>query len=57
MEASEVGRRLCDLASGGVGLRIYRGDAMIGFWEGDDATLLREGDLVVEIVPTTLNET
>ncbi len=50
--ASEVGARLCDLASGGLGLRIYRDDAMIGFWEGDAATTLREGDVVVEIVPT-----
>lgn len=52
VRASEVGVRLCNLASGGVGLRIYRGEQMIGFWEGDDATTLREGDTVVEIVPT-----
>ncbi len=50
--ASEVGARLCDLASGGLGLRIYRDDAMIGFWESGTATILREGDIIVEIVPT-----
>jgi voltage-gated potassium channel len=48
----EVGKRLCDLDSGGVGLRIYRGEEMIGFWEGDAVTTLRPGDVVVEIVPT-----
>lgn len=47
----EVGRRLSELASGGIGLRIYRGAQMFGFWE-DDGTTLREGDVVVEIVPT-----
>ncbi len=48
---TEIGRCLSDLASGGLGLRIYRGDERFGFWE-DDATTLREGDIVVEIVPT-----
>jgi voltage-gated potassium channel len=48
---AEVGRRLSELASGGMGLRIYRGTQMFGFWE-DDATTLREGDVVVEIVHT-----
>jgi voltage-gated potassium channel len=53
---SELGKRLCDLESGGVGLRIYRGEEAIGFWEGDAATTLREGDQIVEIVPTELSE-
>lgn len=48
----EVGRRLSQLATGGIGLRAYRGSQMFGFWE-DDATTLREGDVVVEIVATT----
>lgn len=48
---AEVGGRLSELASGGVGLRIYRGTERFGFWE-NDATTLRDGDIVVEIVPT-----
>jgi voltage-gated potassium channel len=51
-QPSEIGKRLSDLDSGGLGLRIYRGETAIGFWEGDAATTLREGDLIVEIVPT-----
>jgi voltage-gated potassium channel len=47
----EIGKRLCDLTSGGIGLRLYRGDQRFGFWE-PDATVLRAGDIVVEIVPT-----
>ena len=45
----EVGRSFDDLASGGRGLRIYRGEREIGFWE---AGPLEAGDVVVEIVPT-----
>lgn len=47
----EVGRRLSELTSGGVGLRVYRGTDRFGFWE-DDATTLRAGDIVVEIMQT-----
>lgn len=47
----EIGRRLCDLASGGIGLRICRDGAVLGFHE-QEAALLREGDVVVEVVPT-----
>ena len=49
--AAEVGRNLSDLASGGMGLRIYRGEEVIGFYQRE-AAVLREGDVVVEIVPT-----
>lgn len=48
----EIGRRLDDLASGGIGLRIYRGGEPLFFAEAR-TTILREGDCVVEIVPTT----
>ncbi|MGN6496286.1 MAG: potassium channel family protein [Tsuneonella sp.] len=45
----EIGRSLDDLATGGRGLRVYRGDRELGFWE---TCTLEAGDLVVEIVPT-----
>jgi voltage-gated potassium channel len=53
--AAEVGRPLRDLASGGQGLRIYRDERAIGFWEAD-AQQLRAGDVVVEIMPTMSTE-
>jgi len=46
----EIGRSLDQLSDNGRGLRIYRGDRVIGFWE-DDARQLVEGDIVVEIAP------
>lgn len=46
----EVGKPLADLATGGKGLRIYRGGTTHGFWE-DDAVTLQAGDIVVEIRP------
>ncbi len=47
----EIGRPLSRLVTGGQGLRIYRGSAVIGFWEpGSEA--LQAGDIVVEIIPT-----
>ena len=45
----EVGRSIEQLATGGRGLRIYRGEEAIGYWEADP---LQEGDVVVEILPT-----
>ncbi len=50
----EVGRSIDDLASGGRGLRIYRQDREIGFWE-PDAQKLESGDIIVEILPTKNN--
>ena len=49
--AEEVGRGLSELTSGGIGLRIYRGGEPLGFYD-KEAAALREGDVVVEIVPT-----
>jgi len=47
----EIGRPLSQLATGGRGLRIYRDGGSCGFWE-EEAGALREGDIVVEILPT-----
>ncbi|MDB5726017.1 MAG: kch [Novosphingobium sp.] len=47
----ELGRSLDALATGGRGLRIYRGGAPIGFWE-DGARAIQAGDIIVEIAPT-----
>lgn len=51
----EIGRGLGDLVSGGRGLRIYRNGGATGFWE-DEAGVLREGDIIVEILPTAATE-
>lgn len=51
----EIGRPLDALASGGRGLRIYRGGAPIGFWE-DGARAIQAGDVIVEIAPTCAAE-
>lgn len=51
VSAEECGRSLGELRSGGRGLRVYRDGKAIGFWE-DDCQTLREGDVIVEIVPT-----
>ncbi|WP_292965268.1 potassium channel family protein [Novosphingobium sp. UBA1939] len=47
----EVGQPLTRLASGGQGLRIYRGGKAYGFWE-EESRQLAPGDMIVEIVPT-----
>ena len=46
----EVGQSIDKLATGGRGLRIYRGEDAIGYWE---AGPLQDGDVVVEVLPTT----
>jgi voltage-gated potassium channel len=51
----EVGKSLDQLATGGRGLRIYRGGHARGFWEAE-ARSLQAGDVVVEIAPTDLTE-
>ena len=51
----EVGKSLAELATGGRGLRVYRGGSTLGFWEHEAATL-QEGDVVVEICPTATTE-
>jgi voltage-gated potassium channel len=47
----EIGKSLHELATGGVGLRLYRNGGACGFWEFE-AKELREGDIVVEVMPT-----
>jgi voltage-gated potassium channel len=56
VRAEEVGQPLTRLATGGQGLRIYRGGRAIGFWESE-AGALQPGDVVVEILPTEASET
>lgn len=55
VQTGEVGRSLHELATGGQGLRIYRGGAPIGFWE-PAAQRLEPGDIIVEILPTCASE-
>lgn len=47
----EVGKSIIELASGGLGLRLYRNEEPYGYWQ-EEAKILHEGDIVVEIVPT-----
>lgn len=51
----EIGQPLGNLATGGMGLRIYREGKAVGFWE-DGAKALQAGDVVVEILPTCAGE-
>ncbi len=48
--AAEAGRPLSAITTG-LGVRLYRDGAPVGFWE-DGAKAVREGDTIVEIVPT-----
>lgn len=48
----EVGGSIDKLSTNGRGLRIYRGEDAIGYWEADP---LQDGDIVVEIMPTNSN--
>jgi len=50
----EIGMPLDRIATG-KGLRIYRGDKAIGFWE-PEAHALEAGDVIVEIAATCINE-
>lgn len=50
VEPGEIGKSLDNLVTAGRGLRIYRGEKAIGFWE-DAAQFLEAGDLIVEIQP------
>lgn len=47
--AEEIGRSIDELASGGRGLRVYRGGKPYGFWE-PESQRLEHGDQVVEVV-------
>lgn len=51
----EIGRPLSAITTG-LGVRIYRGDKPIGFWE-DGAKQLQTGDLIIEITEGTGAET
>ena len=51
----EVGKSLAEIDTG-KGMRIYRGERAIGFWE-DGARRLQPGDIVVEITATPQNAT
>ena len=46
----EVGMAMNDLVTEGLGVRIYRGSDVYGFWEGE-VHALEAGDIIVEIVP------
>ena len=48
--SSEIGKSLDEISTG-KGLRIYRGDKAIGFWESE-ASALQDGDMIVEITAT-----
>lgn len=50
VKPEEIGLALDDLKSG-KGVRIYRGERIIGFWEAE-ANVLQAGDTIVEITPT-----
>lgn len=52
----ECGKSIEELQSGGKGLRVYRGDQVLGFWD-DGCKSLQAGDTVVEIVATPENST
>jgi voltage-gated potassium channel len=51
----EIGKPLNQLATGGMGLRLYRDGDPRGFWE-PQARMLQAGDIVVEIRPTEASE-
>lgn len=53
--AEEAGASISELRSGGRGLRIYRDGEILGFWE-EECQTLREGDIIVEIIPTESGE-
>jgi voltage-gated potassium channel len=46
----EVGMALNDVLDDGIGLRIYRGNDVYGFWE-EETKSLEAGDIIVEIIP------
>lgn len=46
----EVGMALNEVLDDGIGLRIYRGNDVFGFWE-EETKSLEAGDIIVEIIP------
>jgi len=55
VKPEEIGKPISKLASGGTGLRVYRGGQALGFWE-PACSQLQEGDILVEIIPTNGND-
>lgn len=53
---AEVGRPITQLATGGMGLRIYRKGEPYGYWDAEAAEL-QAGDMVVEVLPTFSTDT
>lgn len=51
----EIGRSLGELGTKGQGLRVYRDGVALGFWQ-PEVRILREGDTIVEILPTEESE-
>ena len=49
VSGEEIGSSLDRLASGGRGLRIYRGGKPYGFWE-EETNILQAGDTIVEVI-------
>lgn len=47
---NEVGMAMNDVIEEGIGLRIYRGNDIHGFWEPETKSL-EAGDIIVEIIP------
>jgi voltage-gated potassium channel len=45
-----VGLAMNDIVKDGLGVRIYRGNTVIGFWEAESKSL-ESGDIIVEIIP------
>ena len=54
VSADEIGKSLSALAKG-LGVRVYRNGRAYGFWE-PDVSALQEGDRIVEIIPTALQD-
>ncbi len=52
--ADEVGKPLSESLGKGIGLRIYRNGEPHGYWEGE-CNSLRDGDIIVEVVPTNID--
>jgi len=50
VEKDEIGKKIADIQSGGLGVRIYRGGKAYGFWEPECQSLM-ENDTIVEIMP------
>jgi voltage-gated potassium channel len=50
VSSEEIGKSISEILSGGLGVRIYRGEKAYGFWEPECQSLM-EKDTIVEILP------